>query len=427
MSETGTLDQRMHVEPSRRSIHALEATNFFVADVQTGLGPFLAAYLAGAGWDPGRVGFALTLGGFVTVALQTPAGWLVDRVRAKRAVLCAAAAVLACGAILLSFRTELRAVYTAQVLIGGASPFLAPTLAAITLGLVGKASFDRQFGMNQSFNSAGNVACAALVAYVSRRLGNAAIFWAAAMMVVPTIGSALLIRPGEISYERARGGAEGGARKPGTPESPDKLRMLSRDRVLLLFLLCCFLFHLANAAMLPELGELLATGHKESAAPFMAACITVTQIVITMTAAWVGAAAGRFGRKPALLLGFGVLPLRAVLYTVIHIQLGLIAVQVLDGIANSIFGVVSILVVADRTRGTGRFNLVQGAVACAVGLGAALSNTFGGVLVVHGGYNLSFLALGGVAVLAFSLLLFAVPETLTSDPVTSPAPVGTLP
>jgi predicted MFS family arabinose efflux permease len=397
----------------KRSVRALEWTNFFVADVQTGLGPFLAAYLAGAGWAPDKVGLALTLGGAVTVVLQIPAGALVDRARSKRAIVAAASAVLAVGAILLSLRKEAWAVYSAQVMIGGAGPFLAPTLAALTMGLVGAKGFDRQFGRNQSFNSAGNVACAALIAGVSHWFGNQAIFLTAAFLVIPTIASVMAINSGDIDYAAARGGFS--HRKPGDgSESSSILQVLLQDRVLLVFLICAFLFHFANAAMLPQLGELLAKGRKESAAPFMSACVVVTQVVITCSAAWIGRFANAHGRKPLLLIGFGVLPVRAFLYTVIRATAGLIAVQILDGVANAIFTVVSVLVVADRTQGTGRFNLAQGALATAVGMGAALSNTFGGDLVQHGGYNVSFLALGGVAAAAFGLLAIALPETRKS-------------
>jgi MFS family permease len=158
----------MEIESGKKqSIHALEATNFFLADVQTGLGPFLAAYLAGAGWEPGRVGMALTIGGIITVALQAPAGAIVDQLRSKRLILVAASAVLALGAVLLSITAAPWAVYISQVLIGGAGPFLGPTLAAVTMGIVGVTFFDRQFGKNQSFNSAGNVACALLIAGMS--------------------------------------------------------------------------------------------------------------------------------------------------------------------------------------------------------------------------------------------------------------------
>ena len=170
----GTMESNATIAPEKKkSVHALEATNFFLADVQTGLGPFLAAYLAGAGWQPGRVGMALTIGGIITVVLQAPAGAIVDQLRSKRLILVIASAVLALGAVLLSVTAAPWAVYTSQVLIGGAGPFLGPTLAAVTMGIVGVTCFDRQFGKNQSFNSAGNVVCALLIAGVSHCSGIA--------------------------------------------------------------------------------------------------------------------------------------------------------------------------------------------------------------------------------------------------------------
>ena len=164
--------------------------------------------------------------------------------------------------------------------------------------------------------------------------------------------------------------------------------------------------------MLPQLGEMLARGDKRVAAPFMSACIITTQLVIALTATWLGRAASSFGRKPLLLAGFGVLPVRGVLYTITHATSALIAIQALDGVANAIFGVISTLVVADRMRGTGHFNLAQGGLATCVGLGAALSAALGGTLVAHAGFRLSFLGLAGVACAAFALLLLGVPETL---------------
>jgi MFS family permease len=401
------------LQPEKKhSVRALQAASFFLADVQTGLGPFLAAYLAGAGWEPDRVGVVLTVGGIVTVVLQTPAGAIVDRARSKRLILVLASLVLALGAILLSLTADPWAAYAAQFLIGGAGPFLAPTLAAVTMGLVGVGSFDRQFGKNQSFNSAGNVVCALSIAGVSRLFGNRAIFITAAVLTVPTILSVLSIRRDDIDYELARGGRR--RNKEKNIEAASITKTLLGDRILLTFLVCAFFFHFANAAMLPQLGEMLSTGAKATAAPFMSACIVVTQVVIMCSASAIGRYANVHGRKRLLLLGFGVLPVRALLYTLTHNTMELIAIQLLDGIANAIFGVVAVLVVADRTRGTGRFNLVQGALATAVGLGAALSTSFGGKLIQTYSFNISFLALGGVAAIALALLWLGVPETLRS-------------
>jgi predicted MFS family arabinose efflux permease len=392
-----------------RSTKSLGWLYFFLADIQTGVGPFLAAYLAANGWNPRSTGIALTMGGLVTVVLSPAAGAVVDSSRRKRTLVATATAALAVGAVLISLGTRRWLIGPAQVLIGGAGAVLAPALAAITLGMVGRDRFDRQFGKNQAFNSAGNVFTALLLAAVSLLMGLRSLFVAASLLAIPVWMMLARIDPRTIDDRRARAAAEEDGEATGTLT---KLVKLCADRPLLTFLMCAFLFHLANAAMLPQLGEMLAKGNRRAAAPFMSACIIVTQVVIACTAAWIGRAAGRFGRKPLLLAGYGVLPVRGVLYAMTHVPAALVAIQVLDGVANAIFGVVSVLVVADRMRGTGHFNLAQGALATCVGLGAALSTTLGGVLVKRFSYGASFIGLGAVAAIAFVLLLVGVPETL---------------
>lgn len=394
----------------RCSLRPLEWLNFFLADVQTGLGPFLAAYLAASGWNPERVGLIMTLGGVITVIVQTPAGAIVDRARRKRAVLAWGVAGLVTGAGLLLSGTHLALVSTAQVLIGAAGPFLGPTLAAITLGMVGAKAFGRQFGRNQSFNAAGNVVTALLVAAVSRFYGIRAIFLVPIALAIPTWIALAAIPANRIDYARSRGARTDGHVRISAASA------VFADRVLLAFFVCAALFHLANAAMLPQLGEMLSLHHTRSAAAFMSACIIVTQLVISCTATSVAHLAGRIGRRPLLLVGFGVLPIRGILYTLAAGIVPLIAIQIFDGIANSIFGVVSIMVVADRTNGTGRFNLIQGALATVIGIGAALSTTVGGALIQHFSYRVSFLGLAAIAALAVVILWFAVPETRDALP-----------
>ncbi|MGA3092831.1 MAG: MFS transporter [Terriglobales bacterium] len=397
----------------QRSVRALEWLNFFLADVQTGLGPFLAAYLASSGWNPSSVGYVLTFGGLVGVAMQTPAGAVIDAVHRKRTLLAVNLGFLVAGAfLLLGYLSPWRA-YAAQFLIGGSGPFLGPTVAAITLGMVGAAAFDRQFGKNQAFNAAGNVFTALLVAYVSYQFGYRTIFVVAALLALPAAASLFGIDAKQIDYARARGAIQ----KEGKINAEGWSALL-KDRILVYFLATAFLFHLANAAMLPELGEMLSKDNLKAAAPFMSACIIVTQLVIAISAAWIGRRAAMKGRKTLLLLGFGVLPIRGVLYTLSHAVGALIAIQTLDGVANAIFGIVSILVVKDRTQGTGRFNVAAGSLATMVGIGAALSTTIGGILIQHLGYRASFLGLSGIALFAFAMLWFAIPETLSRTSVT---------
>jgi MFS family permease len=239
-------------------------------------------------------------------------------------------------------------------------------------------------------------------------LSNRSIFFFVAACTLPTLLALGRIQPQEIDYELARG-----ARKGGQIGKPVGISALFKDRPLVIFLVCAVMFHFANAAMLPLLGEMLAKGQGRQSMMFMSACVVTTQLVITMIASWSGRRARSWGRKPLLLIGFGVLPVRAVLYTLTHHTMALIAIQILDGVGAGIFGVVSVLVIADLTQGTGRFNLTLGAISTAVGIGAALSQVIAGSIVDHFNFNVGFLFLGAVATAAFAILYFLMPETRT--------------
>jgi MFS family permease len=89
----------------------------------------------------------------------------------------------------------------------------------------------------------------------------------------------------------------------------------------------------------------------------------------------------------------------------------LVAIQILDGVGAGIFGVVSVLVIADLTQGSGRFNITLGAIGTAVGIGAALSQTIAGTIVHHFSFNAGFLFLAAIAATAFGILYFFMPET----------------
>jgi predicted MFS family arabinose efflux permease len=394
------------VSPSRRTLLGLDWLNFLLADVQTGVGPFLAIYLAGYKWDEERVGLALTVGGIAGILMQTPAGALVDFLRSKRALVGVAVTALAAGALLSALFPRFWPVMGAQALIGGTSSVFLPAICAMSLGIVGRAAFDARQGRNQTFNSAGNVIAAVSMGLLGYFVSNRSIFFFVAVFAVPTILALLLIRPAEIDYDLARGATDG--EKGGKVES---VEVLFWERPLVLFLGCAVMFHFANAAMLPLLGEMLAKGQGRSSMMFMSACVVTTQFVITLIASWSGRTAGTWGRKPLLLIAFGVLPIRGVLYTLTSNTGLLVAIQIMDGVGAGIFGVVSVLVIADLTRGTGRFNLTLGAITTAVGIGAALSQVIAGSIVHHLGFRAGFLFLAGVAAAAIAILYFFMPET----------------
>jgi len=395
-----------HSRASTGSLRGLDWLNFFLADVQSGVGPFLAIYLAGSGWNEQTIGIVLTGGGLAGIIAQTPAGAMADRAHAKRTLIAGGVIALAVGALMIALYPAWWAVIAAQTLIGVSSSVFGPTVAAISLGLVGRDWFDRRQGRNQTFNSAGNVVAAVSMGLIGYFLSNRGIFFFVVAFTIPTLWTLSRIKANEIDYAVARGASDGAP----SPDSTSIVHLL-KDRRLVIFLVCAVLFHFANAAMLPLLGEMLSKGHGRSSMMFMSACVVTTQLVVTLLASWSGIKARQWGRKPLLLIAFGVLPIRGFLYTVTHSAPSLVAIQALDGIAAAIFGVVSVLVIADLTKGTGRFNLTLGAVTTAVGVGAALSQSIAGGIVHRFGYHAGFIFLAAVAAGAFILLWTAMPET----------------
>jgi MFS family permease len=264
-------------QPSKHSLRALDWLNFFLADVQTGVGPFLAIYLAGYAWDEERIGLALSVGGIAGILAQTPAGALVDQVHQKRTVIAVGVGALALGALLIAFLPTFWSVLSAQVLIGATSSIFIPAICAISLGIVGHRMFDARQGRNQSFNSAGNVFAAVSMGLLGYFVSNRSIFFFVVLCTLPTFLALRKILADEIDYERARG-----AKKGADDGKPARAAALLKDRPLVIFLICAVMFHFANAAMLPLLGEMLAKGHGRSSMMFMSACVVTTQFTITM-------------------------------------------------------------------------------------------------------------------------------------------------
>jgi MFS family permease len=264
-----------------------------------------------------------------------------------------------------------------------------------------------QLGRNASINSAGNVAMAITAGLVGYWAGNSAIFLFVAVMSLATIASVLLIQEDDIDHAVARGADDNG-RGPRIVQ----IHQLFRDRRLAIFALCAVLFHFANAAVLPLVAEFVAQGQNVKVAPLvMSSCVTVTQLTIIPIGLLIGRFAQTFPRKPIYLIAFCALPIRCLLYTLSNNPIWLVAVQILDGIGAGVFGIMQTLVIADLTRATGRFNLAQGAIGMAVGVGASSSNLLGGNVVERMGYQAGFVTMTGIAVVALVVFWFAMPET----------------
>jgi predicted MFS family arabinose efflux permease len=405
---------------AKKSLRSLDFLNIFLADVRDGVGPYLAIYLqASRGWNPANIGLAMSAMGIATVVAQTPAGAIIDRLRHKRLAIMFAAVLVAVGCVAIVNSPTLSVIIAAQALIGVAAAIFPPAIAAITLGMVGHKRLDRRVGRNESFNHAGNVMAAALAGIIGHYIAREGIFYLVAAMAIASIIAVWQIRERDIDPDLASGKSTEAVEAKALPQKQNSsITLLFGDRRLLFFALSAVLFHFANAAMLPLVGQKLADGKATGASLYMSACIIAAQLVMVPVSTWAGRVA-HSGRKPIFLLAFAVLPIRGVLYSFSANPYFLVAVQLLDGIGAGIFGVVSVLIIADLTKGTGRFNLTLGAVATAVGIGASLSNLLTGLIVQRAGYDAGFLSLAAIAVAALVVFWQFVPETNQSEETTT--------
>ncbi len=398
---------------------SLDAVNFLAADVRGAIGPYLNVFLVtrqhrsqsevGLG-SQSEVGLVTTLGGLLGLAVQTPIGAAIDETRAKRGAVVLALAVLAITAVVIFAWPTFWPVAVANSLMAIAGDVFGPAVAALTLGLYVRRQLAARMGRNSAFDHAGNVAIALAAGAVGYAFSQRAVFLLVPVFAVLTMIAVLSIPGAAIDHDRARDLEPAS----GAPESPTAVAgygVLFRSRPLVVFGFCVMLFHLANAALLPLVGQKLAAAYPKEATAMMSACIVAAQLVMLPIAVLVGRTADTWGRKPLFLAGFAVLPLRAVLYTLSDNSLWMIGVQVLDGVGAGIFGALTPLVIADIMRGTGRYNLAQGAIATVQGIGAASSGLAAGVIVDHFGYSAAFLAAGAAALVALVVFALRMPET----------------
>ncbi|MCV6970129.1 MFS transporter [Mycobacterium bohemicum] len=401
------------VAAPRRVAHALDLVNFLLADVRDGLGPYLSIYLLLAHhWDQASIGFVMAVGGIGAIIAQAPAGAIVDRTRAKRALIIVGALTITAGSLAMPLFPGFYSISVLQALTGIAGSVFAPALAAITLGIVGRRHFSRRIGRNESFNHAGNASAAAITGGLAYFFGPAVVFWVLAVMAASSVAATLWIPRNAIDHDVARGMDH----TAGEPHrQPSRLSVLLHNRRLMVFAATVVAFHFANAAMLPLVGQLLALHNKDVGTALMAGCIVAAQIVMVPAAYLAGAKADAWGRKPIFLLAFAVLAARGFLYTLSDNSYWLVGVQLLDGVGAGVFGALFPLVVQDVTHGTGRFNVSLGAVTAATGIGAAVSNLVAGSIVVAAGYDAAFASLGAIAAAGFVLYLTAMPETAAAS------------
>ncbi|MCA6125800.1 MFS transporter [Bradyrhizobium sp. WSM 1704] len=392
---------------------SLDALNFFLADVRDGLGPYLAIYLLSERrWDAASIGAVMSIAAIAGILAQTPAGALIDRSHAKRGLMIAAAMIVTAACLVLPLLGGFALVAATQALAAAAGSVFAPAIAAVTLGIVGPKAFAARTGRNEAFNHAGNAVAAAVAGGTAYWFGPVVVFWLLAAMALASIVATLAIPARAIDHQIARGLDDVAEPNGARHVKPSGFRVLLTCRPLLIFAGATVIFHFANAAMLPLVGQKLALVNRNLGTTLMSVCIIAAQIVMVPVAIVVGRKADVWGRKPIFAAALAVLAIRGALYPLSDNPYWLVSVQLLDGIGAGIFGALFPLVVADLTHGTGHFNVSQGAIATATAIGGALSAAVAGFIVVHAGYGAAFLFLAAIAAAGLIAYCMLMPETL---------------
>ncbi|MBB3261935.1 MFS family permease [Paraburkholderia bannensis] len=408
---TGTTTQ---LTPSLRSVRALDWLNFFVANVQTGFGPFIASYLASHKWTQGEIGLALSVGTISAMVSQVPGGAAVDALKNKKAAAAWAIIAIIISAMLLAVSPTVVPVMAAEVFHGFASCMLVPAMAALALALVGRQNLGDRLGRNARWASIGSAVAAGLMGLCGEYVSPRAVFWLTAALALPA-----LVALAMIEYDKHANSPKP-AHKPlktantltaQADGSRETIFDLLRDRRMLTFAGCVILFHLSNAAMLNLAAGEVTAGMGDNVQLVIAACIIVPQAIVALMSPWVGRTAQAWGRRPVLILGFSALPLRALLFAAVGNPYFLVPVQMLDGLSAAVFGVMLPLIAADVAGGKGRYNLCIGLFGLSAGIGATLSTALAGFIADHFGNTVSFLGLASAGAAAVLMVWLVMPET----------------
>lgn len=392
---------------SRRSRRGLDWLNFFIADVQEGFGAFVAFYLADLSWSQESIGEMLTLGRVASALSLIPGGALTDAVRWKRALIATGISMIAAAALILALHPTFIFVIGAEILHGLTAGIITPAIAAISLGIVGRRAMSCRIGRNHRFDAAGNALTAAAMGALGSYIGKSTIFLAAAALTLPALFALTFVRSDEIDYDRARNAGKDHEGRPAM----QGFTVLVKNRQLLWFTSSAALFQLADASMLALAIESVGRSSSAQSSLMASAMIVAPQTVVALLASWIGYFSETWGRKPLLLTSFAVQIMRAILFGFVSNSILLIAVQLLDGVSGAIRTVLTTVVVADLTTGTGRFNLARGAVGLVVALAASISTTTFGFVAQDMGHWAAFLSMAAVAAAGGAVIWFRLNET----------------
>jgi MFS family permease len=368
----GSVEQQKAI--NRSSLVGLNAINFFQAEMVGVVLPVLGAFLVEAHWRYDAIGLTTAIAGLGPVLFQTPAGMIADRAVSRRLLFGIATLVAGiCLTLIPVIPHQQRWVDTLLFTSGAVQTLVGPLFGALALGLVGHEAINRIAGINQGWNHAGNIVAALLGIILVRFIGIRAVFYACGVSSLLAVASVLFIRPQDIDEHLAAGLGSKRSKAVSWHE-------LFRDRTIVWLAVSIFLFHLANAPILPAVA--LYVKKLGGSDGWMTGTVLTAQIVMVPVALFAGRYGDRWGRKLTMAIAFWVLPLRIFAYTLVSGPKALVFLQSLAGLF-----------------------------ATAVAVGGVTGPLLSGFLIQHGGFRVAFCSFALLALVGARVFTSLVPET----------------
>lgn len=409
---------------------------------------------------------------------QTPAGYLMDYSHKKVQLLGFAAVgttlmTLATAAFAMDNGGNIGLMIFIKFLQGAITALIPPGLNSITQGIVGTVGMTSQVANNEMMNHLGTaiiVLIGSLLAFVLYpNIGL--LFVVSPIACIGVIYYLSRIRPGDIDHDAARGlvGMSQTTMKHDeySPPSFDKIDSKSEDTAasfnfglkessqdnyndneslkansplqvlkdykLIVFIIICFTFHLANGTVLPLVMQTLALGNGRTGILLSGSCVILAQAFMVLSASICGKYSAVYGRKLLFLIGILSVPVRCAILALllsyrdthyyydvpVWLNVIILSTQILDGVGAGFFGTMYVLVTSDISGGSGRFSLTLGLTTAAMSIGGTVSGYLGQAMAQEIGYRQAFMILGVMALMPALLYFFLMPETLpeTSKPL----------
>ena len=383
----------------RSQFRALDALNVFVADMRDGVGPYLTLFLVQQkDWSPSRIGWAIAVGSFATLASTIVAGAVLDRSRFKNLWVAGASIAIAVLTGLFFFVSGFWSILCLQAATGVASAFIGPGIVALSRMASENKHLPLRIGRNETFNHGGNFAAAMVSAFLVRNFHLSAIFALVIFMSIAAASAAFFVRnnpadhPAQVlPMRRAIQGRQNFA---------DFLK----SGEFLFLLLLSVIFQFVNASLVSVETQSLAKISEVSATTFLSYGIIIAQLIAIPTAWGTGILSKKISPQFCLAFGIAMVLIRCLIFATCHDLQILVGAQILDGFAAGVIAVAPILALLGLTQGE-RSGTTAGFLATSIGLGAAVSNLASGYIVEGFGPNTLFLFMAGTAAVLLTTLL----------------------